>query len=71
MIAMGARLGYSVVAEGVEDIQQLEMLKSWNCPIVQGYYFSKPVSGSDALEIMSREGGSENGFHGDELPKAG
>ena len=70
-IAMGARLGYSVVAEGVEDIQQLEMLKSWNCPIVQGYYFSKPVSGSDALEIMSREGGSENGFHGAELPKAG
>jgi len=71
MIAMGARLGYSVVAEGVEDLQQLEMLRSWRCPVVQGYYFSRPVSDSDALELLNRDAVNENGFHDPQLPKAG
>jgi len=70
MVAMGARLGYSVVAEGVEDIQQLEMLKSWRCPIVQGYYFSRPVNGDDALELLNRDATNETGFHSSEFPKA-
>jgi len=71
MIAMGTRLGYSVVAEGVEDLQQLEMLRSWRCPVVQGYYFSRPVSGSDALELLNRDVNNGNGFHDAQLPKAG
>ena len=32
-----------VVAEGVEDKDQLETLKKMGCEIIQGYYFSKPV----------------------------
>ncbi|MCR5108564.1 MAG: EAL domain-containing protein [Lachnospiraceae bacterium] len=32
-----------VVAEGVEDKDQLEMLKGMGCDIVQGFYFSKPL----------------------------
>ena len=55
MIEMGSRLGYSVVAEGVEDVKQLEMLKNWNCPIVQGFLFSKPVSEEDVLQMMQDE----------------
>ena len=31
------------IAEGVEDVQQLNTLKELGCDIVQGYYFSKPV----------------------------
>lgn len=71
MITMGTRLGYSVVAEGVEDLQQLEMLRSWGCPVVQGFYFSKPVSDQDALELLSRDASEDNAFDGFELPKAG
>ena len=36
-----------VVAEGVEDVASLEILKDWGCDIVQGYYISHPLSRSD------------------------
>jgi len=52
MIDMGAKLGYSVVAEGVENVNQLEMLKSWNCPVVQGFLFSKPVATDVVLDML-------------------
>jgi EAL domain-containing protein (putative c-di-GMP-specific phosphodiesterase class I) len=43
MIAMARRLGMEVVAEGVEDTQQLEWLRSWGCTTIQGFVFSEPV----------------------------
>ena len=52
MVDMGAKLGYSVVAEGVENVNQLEMLRSWNCPIVQGFLFSKPVDSEVVLDML-------------------
>jgi len=60
MVEMGVRLGYSVVAEGVEDIDQLEMLKRWKCPVVQGFLFSKPVDESFALQMIIDENLQEN-----------
>lgn len=35
-------LGKQVVAEGVEDISQVEFLKKNNCDAIQGFYYSKP-----------------------------
>lgn len=67
MISMGTRLGYSVVAEGVENAQQLEMLRYWECPIVQGYLFSKPVS-IDQAYLMLEELCSTDSDKG--LPRA-
>ena len=55
MIEMGANLGYSVVAEGVENNEQLEMLRQWNCPVVQGFLFSKPVGSEQVLEMISSQ----------------
>ncbi len=43
MIALGHRLGLQVVAEGVEDACQLELLKSMGCNEAQGYLFSRPI----------------------------
>ena len=40
-LAKNLQLG--VVAEGVEEIDQLELLAAQNCDIAQGYYFSRPV----------------------------
>ncbi|MCT8868259.1 EAL domain-containing protein [Shewanella xiamenensis] len=40
-------LKLTVVAEGVETVEQLEQLFSRGCYIVQGYYFAKPMSVSD------------------------
>ena len=44
IIAMSRSLGLTVVAEGVESAQQLAMLSELGCDLVQGYYFSEPLS---------------------------
>ncbi|GHE84809.1 putative bifunctional diguanylate cyclase/phosphodiesterase [Thalassotalea profundi] len=44
IIIMSHKLGYKVVAEGVETISQLEILKELECDLVQGYLISKPVN---------------------------
>ncbi len=43
IILMGQRLQLRVVAEGVETVEQLEILEALNCDEVQGFYFGKPV----------------------------
>tara|TARA_B110000238_G_scaffold9269_1_gene9400 strand:- start:7571 stop:9631 length:2061 start_codon:yes stop_codon:yes gene_type:complete len=43
IIAMGQNLKLKVLAEGVENVEQLAILKSSGCDYIQGYYFSKPL----------------------------
>jgi EAL domain-containing protein (putative c-di-GMP-specific phosphodiesterase class I) len=43
MINMGRSLKLRVVAEGVENIEELRFLRDHDCDEVQGYYFSRPV----------------------------
>ena len=45
-------LGKTIVAEGVETAKQFEMVKSEGVGLVQGYYFSKPVSAEKLLELV-------------------
>ena len=42
-VALAHSLGLKTVAEGVETVEQLELLKSLNCDRIQGYYYSKPL----------------------------
>jgi EAL domain-containing protein (putative c-di-GMP-specific phosphodiesterase class I) len=44
-----------VVAEGVENGDQLEFLKGHGCEMVQGYYFSKPVPAADFEKLAFGE----------------
>ena len=44
-----------VVAEGVETIEQLEMLRELNCDFAQGYFFSAPMPKEDYIRLLSRE----------------
>jgi diguanylate cyclase (GGDEF)-like protein/PAS domain S-box-containing protein len=44
VIGMGKNLHHRVVAEGVEDQEQLAFLKAHNCNEAQGYWFSCPVN---------------------------
>ena len=48
-------IGVPVIAEGVEDEQQLKMLKDAGCDLVQGYYFSKPVPPAEFEKLMEAE----------------
>ena len=49
IIALARNLGMDLVAEGVEQVEQLELLRAFECPVVQGYYFSRPLP-ADRLE---------------------
>lgn len=50
IIQLAHKIKLVVVAEGVENHEQLEILKELKCDLVQGYYFSKPVSSAEIEE---------------------
>ena len=52
IISMGESLGLTVVAEGVETIEQLNYLKGQACDEMQGFYFSKPVVADQFAELL-------------------
>lgn len=52
IIAIGKRMGFNVVAEGVETQRQLDFLKANYCDDIQGYYFSKPLPVNDFETFM-------------------
>ncbi|HEU0277623.1 MAG TPA: EAL domain-containing protein [Rhodanobacteraceae bacterium] len=43
IVALGRSLGLQVVAEGVETIEQRRLLHEFNCDVVQGYLYSRPL----------------------------
>jgi len=52
IIAMAHSLGLKVVAEGVEDAQQLAFLRAHDCDEVQGYLISRPVEASAMGNVL-------------------
>lgn len=52
IISMCHKLGFIVVAEGVEVEEQKKYLIEKKCDIMQGYLFSKPLDEDIALEIL-------------------
>jgi diguanylate cyclase (GGDEF)-like protein len=52
IIAMAHSLNLSVVAEGVEGEAQVDFLRDAGCDIIQGYYFSKPLSADDFVDFI-------------------
>jgi diguanylate cyclase (GGDEF)-like protein/PAS domain S-box-containing protein len=57
VVSMAASLLLDVVAEGVETIEQLDILRELGCDYIQGYYISKPLPGDRFAQFMMQEGG--------------
>ncbi|HZW12631.1 MAG TPA: EAL domain-containing protein [Noviherbaspirillum sp.] len=55
VIALAHSMKLKVVAEGVETPEQLAFLREHRCDIMQGYLFSRPVSGDDVLELLTKD----------------
>jgi diguanylate cyclase (GGDEF)-like protein/PAS domain S-box-containing protein len=51
---LGATLGISTTAEGVETVEQLQQLRLEGCTEVQGFLISKPRPASDLTELFGR-----------------
>jgi diguanylate cyclase (GGDEF)-like protein len=52
IIDMGKALGFSVLAEGVENEDQLKFLEEKGCDFFQGYYKSKPLKADDFTKLL-------------------
>lgn len=51
IIVMAHKLGMQVIAEGVETVEQRDLLLTADCDYAQGYLFSKPVT-AEAFETL-------------------
>ncbi len=54
VLGLGKHFNMKVVAEGVEDEEQLNFLKSQGCDIAQGYFISKPLNSEQYLAWLER-----------------
>lgn len=52
ILPMAKNLRLDVVAEGVETLEQFELLKKFNCAFGQGYYFSRPLSADGITTLL-------------------
>jgi diguanylate cyclase (GGDEF)-like protein/PAS domain S-box-containing protein len=52
VLAIASHLGFSVMAEGVETVEQLDFLKDRRCDSFQGYLASKPLAPEDMLRYI-------------------
>jgi diguanylate cyclase (GGDEF)-like protein len=49
IIVLSQSLGYEVIAEGIENVEQENLLKEYNCDMGQGYFFAKPMKSEDLV----------------------
>ncbi|MBO7702819.1 MAG: EAL domain-containing protein, partial [Solobacterium sp.] len=52
IISMGHVMNFDVIAEGVEENEQLETLRSIGCDYIQGYYWGRPMPPEKAAELV-------------------
>jgi diguanylate cyclase (GGDEF)-like protein len=55
IVTLGRSLGLRLTAEGVEQQEELEFLKTINCEDVQGFLFYRPLSLQKATEILQNQ----------------
>ena len=56
MTVMSHKLGLQVIAEGVEAWDEIVFLRSIDCDLVQGYFYSRPLAGQDFIGWCSSQG---------------
>lgn len=55
IIELAHSLNIKVVAEGVEHIEQLEILRAQKCDIIQGFIFGKPLHPATLIDLITKE----------------
>lgn len=55
IIQMAHALGLKVVAEGIENEEQLKFLERHECDILQGFYLHKPMAGDMIINALRLE----------------
>ena len=55
IIAIGHTLGFQVLAEGVETVEQLAFLQAKGCDMCQGYLISQPVPAERIEKLVNKK----------------
>lgn len=55
VLQLAKNFNMQVVAEGVEDLQAMKLLKSWGCEYAQGYHISRPIPARDLVEWVKQK----------------
>jgi EAL domain-containing protein (putative c-di-GMP-specific phosphodiesterase class I) len=53
VVALGHALGLSVVAEGVENAGQLDVVRAIGCDLIQGFYFAPAVPAGQVIHLLA------------------
>ncbi len=56
IITLGHNMGMTVIAEGIETLDQLNFLKEHHCNEGQGYYYSKPITSDQVVKYFDTKG---------------
>ncbi len=56
VMGIGRSLGQTVVAEGVETLEQHQFLLQAGCPVAQGYYYARPMAAADIEAWLAGDG---------------
>lgn len=52
LVDLALKLDVKVVAEGVETVEQMDLLKAFGCHLAQGYFFARPTGMEDATRLL-------------------
>jgi diguanylate cyclase (GGDEF)-like protein/PAS domain S-box-containing protein len=63
MVGLASDLKMQTTAEGVETQEELMLVRSLGCSLVQGYYFAKPMPAEDARELAAKGSASRPDAH--------
>ena len=53
IISMAHKLGYQVVAEGIENNNQADYLIDRGCDYFQGFLYGKPIASQEAIQLLN------------------
>lgn len=70
IIGMARTLGYGLVAEGVQNVQEANALLEFGCRHMQGFYFSRPLQAEDCAALMEMAGEAGNAMVGQSLEQS-
>lgn len=55
LINMAHNMNVGIICEGIEENEQVNILRNFNCDNIQGYYFGKPVPKVHYIDEMKKE----------------
>jgi diguanylate cyclase (GGDEF)-like protein/PAS domain S-box-containing protein len=56
VIGLANELDIAVIAEGIETRAQLDLVRSWGCHLIQGFYFARPLPADEITALLSGGG---------------